>query len=76
MEGLSASLLTAMEACPRHSSLSRRLCVQNPDTAFSLKHKRPLVSGDKLRVAGGERVGGMGWLGEGHWGGHVLWGAQ
>ena len=38
-------------------------------------HKRLLISGIKLKVAGVEGGRGMGWLGDGHWGGYVLWGA-
>ena len=37
------------------------------------KHKRLLIIGNKLRVAGGEGGSGMGGLGDGHWGGYVLW---
>ena len=37
------------------------------------KHKRLLIVGNKLRVAGGEGSGGMGQLGDGHWGGYVLY---
>ena len=33
---------------------------------------RLLISGNKLRVAGGEGGWGMGWC-DGHWGGYVLW---
>lgn len=30
------------------------------------KHKRPLITGNKLQVAGEEGSGGMGSLGDGH----------
>ena len=36
------------------------------------KHKRLLISQNKLRVAGGGGLGEGGW-GYGHWGGYMLW---
>ena len=35
-------------------------------------HKRLLIIGNKLRVAGVEGVWGMGYLGDGHEGGHMM----
>ena len=34
------------------------------------KNHETLTSGSKLRVAGGDGCGRMGWLDDGHWGGY------
>ena len=35
------------------------------------KHKRHLTLGNEQGVVEGEVGGGLGWLGDGHWGGHL-----
>ena len=41
-------------------------------TERETNHKRLLILGNKLTVAGGEGGKGMGLLGDRHWGGYVL----